>query len=358
VKIVSVETWRERVPLSRPYTIAYATIDSADLFFVRILGDGREVGLGSAAPMPDVTGESPGACAEALEPEHLAWLAGRDVAEISATCRLLEGTHRNTPAARAALDTALHDLFARSLGKPLAEVLGRCHDALPTSVTVGIQGVEEALAEVDVHLARGFTHLKVKIGRSFDEDVERLRRIRERAGASVRIRIDANQGYDLATLLRLAPVADEIDAEFVEQPLPAGFVEGLRTLPRELVRSIALDESVLSEGDALEAAREPAACGIFNVKLMKCGGILPALSIAKIARTADIGLLWGCNDESRISIAAALHAASSCPATKYLDLDGHLDLARDPALGGFTIEDGRMRLTGKPGLGVRLVDRP
>jgi L-alanine-DL-glutamate epimerase-like enolase superfamily enzyme len=64
--------------------------------------------------------------------------------------------------------------------------------------------------------------------------------------------------------------------------------------------------------------------------------------------------MWGCSDESRLSIAAALHTAFACPATRYLDLDGHLDLASDPARGGFLLEDGLLRLTEAPGLGVEL----
>src|SRR5499425_3765751 len=99
------------------------------------------------------------------------------------------------------------------------------------------------------------------------------------------------------------------------------------------------------------AAPEPA-CGIYNIKLMKGGGIRPALRIAAIAETAGIELMWGCMDESRISIAAALHAAFASPATRYLDLDGSLDLARDVADGGFVLENGVMRTTGAPGLGV------
>ena len=88
---------------------------------------------------------------------------------------------------------------------------------------------------------------------------------------------------------------------------------------------------------------------------MKCGGIWPALRIAAIAETAGVSLMWGCMDESRISIAAALHAAFASPATRYLDLDGSLDLARDVVSGGFTLENGVMRTLDVPGLGVRSV---
>ena len=59
-------------------------------------------------------------------------------------------------------------------------------------------------------------------------------------------------------------------------------------------------------------------------------------------------------DESRVSSAAALHAAYASPARRLLDLDGHLDLARDPAAGGFVLEDGRLYPTPEPGLGVTL----
>ena len=87
---------------------------------------------------------------------------------------------------------------------------------------------------------------------------------------------------------------------------------------------------------------------------MKCGGIRPALRIAAIADAARIELMWGCMDESVVAIAAALHAALACPATRYLDLDGSFDLAEDLGRGGFTVSDGEMTVTSAPGLGVRL----
>jgi L-Ala-D/L-Glu epimerase len=98
----------------------------------------------------------------------------------------------------------------------------------------------------------------------------------------------------------------------------------------------------------------PAPCGIFNIKLMKCGGIWPALRIATVAELAGIELMWGCMDESRIGISAALHAAFASPATRYLDLDGSFDLARDVADGGFVLENGSLRTAPSAGLGLRL----
>ena len=86
---------------------------------------------------------------------------------------------------------------------------------------------------------------------------------------------------------------------------------------------------------------------------MKCGGVWAGRQIANIANYNDIGLMWGCMDESIVSITAALHAAMSCPATKYLDLDGSFDLAKDVVEGGFILEDGQMQIGPAIGLGIK-----
>jgi L-alanine-DL-glutamate epimerase-like enolase superfamily enzyme len=324
--------------------------------FLRLETDDGLVGLGSASPAAEVTGESPAACREALGDARLAWLRGRDPRELEALGDELARSHRGTPAARAAIDMALHDLAARARGVPLVELLGRCHDSLPTSVTIGISSPEETLVQAEGYLGRGFRCLKVKTGRSFDDDVRRLTALRERVGPGVTIRIDANQGCTAAEARRLEAVARELGLELVEQPLPRGDEAALRALPAGLRRLVAADESLHDEDDARGLAAPPPACGIFNIKLMKCGGPAPARAIARIAEAAGIELMWGCNDESVISIAAALHTAYACPATRYLDLDGSFDLERDPAAGGFEVVDGRLRLLERPGLGVELAE--
>jgi L-alanine-DL-glutamate epimerase-like enolase superfamily enzyme len=101
--------------------------------------------------------------------------------------------------------------------------------------------------------------------------------------------------------------------------------------------------------------KPPRAVGIFNIKLMKCGGIGQALQIANIGLQEGLDLFWGCNDESIISITAGLHVAFACSNTKYIDLDGSLDLAKDVVKGGFILEDGIMRCSDKPGLGVERI---
>jgi L-alanine-DL-glutamate epimerase-like enolase superfamily enzyme len=343
MKVDTFECWRERVPLLRPYTIAYERVDAAELAFVRLCS-GRHQGLGSASPVAEVTGESFAACWAALATAGDAVRAGAALPPAFAQC----------PAAAAAIDMARCDLRARAAGVPLVELLGAVHTAMPTSITIGIKDSAAAvLAEAAEYLGRGFRCLKVKIGLDLGDDLDRLRQLRAFCGPGVRLRIDANQGYRPDELPALFAAVDALDLEFVEQPLPPATDAELRSLTAGQRARLALDESVQSPADAARLAAPPLA-GIFNVKLMKCGGVTPALAIAATAQAHGVALMWGCNDESRIGIAAALHAAFASRATKYLDLDGHLDLAADPAAGGFTLEDGMMRLTGGPGLGVEL----
>ncbi len=355
MKITRVESWKSDVELTRPYTIATRTIRAVELFFVRLETDAGHLGHGSASPAEEVTGESYAACGAALAEDRLSWLLGRDPRHLGALCGELKRRAGSTPAAWAAVDMALHDLFARILDVPLVDVLGRCHDALPTSITVGIQSTEQALEDTREYLERGFRCLKIKVGLDLEEDLERLGKLRELAGPQVAIRVDANQGYSPEQAIRFQTATAELGLELIEQPLPAAAVAEMRALPEDLRRVVAADESLLGESDALELAAGSAACGIFNIKLMKCGGITPALGIARIAEIAGIELMWGCNDESAISIAAGLHAAYACPATRYIDLDGSFDLATDPAEGGFIVEDGMLKILDYPGLGVRCI---
>ncbi|MDF9391996.1 MULTISPECIES: dipeptide epimerase [Methylococcus] len=356
MKIAEIRTRTEHFPLTRPYRIVFRSVEEVDNVIIEIrTGDGL-LGLGAASPEHHVTGETLEACRTALEPERLGWLLGRDIRTLPRLCRELAERLPAVPAARAALDMALHDLFAQALDLPLVEVLGRAHDSLPTSVTIGIKPVEETLAEACEYLALGFRVLKVKLCGEETEDLERLHRLHETLAKRAILRVDPNQSYDIDGLLRLEQRGQALGIEFIEQPFPAQRTNWLRALPKAIRRRIAADESLLSPADAFALAAPPAACGIFNIKLMKCGGLAPAQCIATIAEAAGIELMWGCMDESRISIAAALHAALACPATRYLDLDGSFDLARDVAEGGFILEDGRLRVTERPGLGLTYMD--
>ncbi|MGD1973203.1 MAG: dipeptide epimerase [Desulfobacterales bacterium] len=355
MKITQAIYWTERLALTRSYTIAYEHIDSVQNFFVQLKTDNGAIGLGVASPAQEVTGEGIQKCRQALADNLENLLIGTDIRYLKTRLRDMESAMPGAPAARAAIDMALHDLWAKHHGLPLVDLLGRVHHSLPTSITIGIGSVEESLKDVAEYMDRGFRILKVKVGRSMEEDVERLRCIRQKAGQKILIRVDANQGYAADQFKHFLKQTASLELEFIEQPLAARDLTGMRRLPEAARKRSAADESLLDARDLIACLEPPRPFGICNIKLMKCGGIAPAMQIAEVAHLAGIDIMWGCMDESIVGIAAALHAALASPATRYLDLDGHLDLAQDLATGGLVIKNGELSVTDRPGLGVEMI---
>ena len=352
MKIKSIKSWSADLGNTKPYTIAFKTIDEVNNAFVEITLDNGITGIGAGNPSEYVTGESFEQCKAALQENNISFLVGRDIRELNQLTFEVWQKFPANPAARAALDIALYDAFTKFLNVPLVKFLGQKIKSMPTSNTIGIKNVTETLKEAQEYGERGFKVLKIKLGIDLQEDIERIAKLREKFGKKFVSRIDANQGYDGAKTIEFYNKTKHLDVELIEQPLPAKEVDTMRQLPADIRKIIAADESLLSPKNALEIVKPPVAAGIFNIKLMKCGGISQGLKIAEIGLHEGIDLFWGCNDESIVSITAALHLAFSCANTKYIDLDGSLDLARDVVKGGFILEDGIMYCSDKPGLGV------
>jgi L-Ala-D/L-Glu epimerase len=351
-KVKDIKVWSADLANTKPYTIAFKTVSEVRNAFVSVKLDNGIEGIGSGNPSEYVTGENLSQTMAALKPHNLEFLIGRDIAELHQLLSEILVKFPPYPAARAALDIALYDAFTKFLNVPLVSYLGQKITRLPTSNTIGIKGVADTLAEAEDYVARGFRILKVKLGRDLEEDIERLVKLREKFGQSVTIRIDANQGYTTHNTIQFFQRTKPLNIELIEQPLPAKAVHEMKNLPDEIRKVIAADESLISPSDALTLITPPLASGIFNIKLMKCGGIRQAQRIADIASLSGVELFWGCNDESIVSITAALHVAFSCSNTKYIDLDGSLDLGRDEVKGGFILKDGWMSCSDRPGLGV------
>ncbi|MEO0895358.1 MAG: dipeptide epimerase [Bacteroidota bacterium] len=359
--ISSVKFWKENLDLTRPYTIAYKTVSAVSNIFVEIELESGLTGLGACNPSKQVVGKDVEDSYLEMQQEHWQdWLVGKDIRSLNALLQTIHSPN-NRQAWTVAIDIALYDLFAKGLGVPVVDYLGRAHDRLPTSITIGIKGLAETMEEAAEYVGRGFRYMKVKIGEGLAPDLERLSKLREHYGNSIHIRVDGNQGYTASELVEFWQTAQHLDLELIEQPMkafePTEQLPRMQAVPQEIRDKVALDESLRFEEDAHHITTlEPRPGGIFNIKLMKCRGIYPALQIARLARYRDIDLMWGCNDESIVSITAALHAAFSCPNTKFLDLDGSLDLARDVVEGGFAIENGMMRIAGGPGLGLKHIE--
>lgn len=354
-RIKDITAWAADLENTKPYTIAFKTVDTVRNAFVEIVLENGVTGIGSGNPSEQVVGENLQQCLDALKEHNLTFLIGRDIREMNQLLFEILIRFPKNPSARAALDIALHDAFTKFLKVPLVKYLGQKISRLPTSNTIGIKDVSATLKEASEYMQAGFKVVKVKLGRNLEEDIERLIKLREQFGSSLVIRVDANQGYSVEETIAFFKRTQVLNLELIEQPLPAREVEQMRSLPDEIKNVIAADESLINPADALKLLTPTPAARIFNIKLMKCGGINEALRIADIAKLADISLFWGCNDESIVSITAGLHAAFSCAHTRYIDLDGSLDLGRDEVKGGFILRDGYMYCSELPGLGVERI---
>jgi L-alanine-DL-glutamate epimerase-like enolase superfamily enzyme len=355
MKIKSVKSFDVDLGNTKPYTIAFKSVDEVRNAFVEITLENNVTGIGAGNPSEYVVGESFHQCVVALQEQNLEFLIGRDIREINQLTYEVWKKFPKNPGARAALDIALYDVFTKHMDIPLVKFLGQKIYSLPTSNTIGIKNVEETLKEAKEYIKNGFKILKVKLGKDLEEDVERLVKLRENFGSEIILRIDANQGYTVEQTIQFYHKTLELDLELIEQPLPARAVEEMKKLPGMIREKLAADESLITPADALELIKPPQAAGIFNIKLMKCGGISQGLKIADIAYTEGIDLFWGCNDESIVSITAALHCAFACSNTKYIDLDGSFDLGKDIVKGGFILKDGVMTCSELPGLGVERI---
>lgn len=257
---------------------------------------------------------------------------------------LLANLPPGSPAAHAAIDLALHDLWGKRLGQPLYRLFGLDPTRLPpTSFTIGIDE-----PEIMAERARECNYPIIKVKLGSPDDAAALAAIRR--ATSARLRVDANAGWSYAQALELIPILAQYDLELIEQPLPRGDIEGVRALRQQLRQRgvktpIFVDESVRSARDV--AAHAGAVDGVV-IKLMKTGGLREALRAIHTARALDMQVMLSCMIESSIGVTAAAHIAPLCD---YADLDGPLLIANDPYQ-GVIYHGAQMTLPDRPGLGV------
>lgn len=341
MRITRLEAWLVNLRLAEPYTVAYEHVDHAPNIFLRIETDRNLVGLGCINPDEPVCGETPESVITALDGQVRDTLIGADPRFVTRLRERLKGLLADAPGTRAGVDMALYDLLGKIAGLPVYQLLGGYRDRIVTSVTIGILDEADTVRRARDLVAQGFRALKVKGGLDVDYDIARILAVREAVGDEIALRFDANQGYDVADSLRFITDTERANLELVEQPTPRDALDELAKITRKAPLPIMADESLMGLRDAFRIAQHGLA-DMINVKLMKCGGIGPAMEIAGVARSAQLEVMVGCMDESALGIAAALHFALAHPAVEYADLDGHLDLLDDPAAGAVILENGML----------------
>ena len=339
-----------------PFRIAAGTGTESNVVAVKITTDYEVVGWGESSPSRRVTGETAGTVVGVLE-KIAPNMIGKCPLRIEQNIELMDSLIEGNPAAKAAIDIALHDILGKTAGKPLFMLLGGYRTEVLTDLTLSVKSPKDMARDGVKAVNKGFKALKVKVGVNPKEDVERVRMIREAAGNEIQIRIDANEGWTPEQAIEVLAKMERFDIQFAEQPIPAKDIEGLARVRSNSHVPIMADESVHSPEDALRLIQAEAV-DFINIKLMKSGGILNGRKIAEVAEAAGIPCMIGCMGESGLGIAAGAHLAAGIKNIQYADLDADLLLKDNLVKSGGTGIDNSMRVFSKyNGLGVKEVDK-
>lgn len=347
MRIERIEWYPRDLPRKEPFATSRHVSDVSSIVFVRMDADGLE-GWGASSPS-DVTAESKETVVEILPKlaeklRGFTFERGRELAD--AMDKLVPGN----PAAKAAMDLAAFDLIGKAKGVPVHDLFGSARESVITDRTVGLMGPEDGVARAKAFVDEGFHALKIKLEGRTDADVARMRRIREAVGNHILLRADANQAFNYRRALQFSRQAYPLVVEFFEQPLPADDLEGMRSLTEASPIAVMADESVVTPHDAAKVGWAKCA-RLVNLKIMKTGGLSRVLEANAICESAGLPTMLGCNAESALSIAGAVHVAMSQRNVRFADLDSHFSLVEDPA-SGLAFEKGYLKVSGKAGLGI------
>lgn len=357
MKITNVEIEKFSAPLAEPFRVAFGLIEDSDSWTVKVHTDEGIYGLGSAAPLGFVTGETLETCYLVIK-LFAESLIGFDPMDIAGAHQLMDSIIYGNGSAKCAIDLALYDIIGKKKGLPVYRLLGGTDPVVHNDITIGINPPEKMQADAEKYvLDKGFRILKVKTGISLADDIRALSLIRQSVGDEVRIRIDANQGYTVETALQALKEFEKLGVDAAEQCLPWWDFEGASELMHKNTTSVKLmlDESIHTPHDARRAVKLGCA-DFYNIKLMKCGGLYYGAQIADIAEEAGVGCMVGCMQENKISIAAGVSLVAAKKAIVEADCDSFMFYKGDDdgIQGGFEREGGVFTLLNKPGLGIEM----
>jgi o-succinylbenzoate synthase len=306
-RVVAAERALAQRPLRSRFSIFGGDTDAVQSIFVRLTDECGCQGVGETTPMPAYSGVSVAGAEHALATSLLPAVLGVPAAP-QALHAAMDRAAAASPLARAAVDIACFDLLGKHAGTSVTDLLGKpVRDQVPLAWVLGYMPTDQLLEETAQALAAGYRTLKLKVGSDWNRDVEAVRAVRA-AWPSLRLRIDANQGYDFDTALKVCAQLDDAELEMLEQPLPAGSVAEMARLRAAVPIPIEADESLQSVADArvLIAAK---ACDVFNLKILKPGGLLGSAEVVAIAEEAGIPVMIGSMPELGVATAAGFHLA-------------------------------------------------
>lgn len=354
--ITSISIYRLPIPMV-PFTIATGTMDFAQNMFIRIRTSEGLTGVGECSAFPMIAGETQDTCFALAKDFAKIW-KGKDATEIDARMAELDAYIANNHTAKSAFDMALFDLAAKAKDVPLYQYLGGYYFEPESDITIGIDSAEKmAHRAKELVNHRKVKFLKIKLGKNPEEDIKRMYAIKEAVGKHIKLRIDANQGWDYEGAVLALTAMENMGIEFCEQPMHKKMDEKMPALRRISKVPIMADESVFDHYDAIRLIKNKA-CDYVNIKVSKAGGILEALKIHDVCAEAEIPNMLGGMLESRLALSANVHLALACPNIQFYDLDTCLlGFKEDPVKGGVTFENMVIKTPDYPGIGADMDDK-
>lgn len=345
------------VPLIRPHGFATTTSTEQHILLVSVHLENGVIGYGEGVvPGGPWWGGESVETMKALVDGYLApVLIGRAVSELAGIMADLERVVARARYAKAAVDVAMHDAWARSLNVPVRDLLGgTVRDKVDVTWALDVLPLDVAVAEIEERIEEfGNRSFKLKMGAGDPaEDTRRVAELAREVGDRVSLRIDINARWDRRTALHYLPILAEAGVELFEQPTPADDLETLREITRRTNVSVMADESVWTPAEALAVVKAQAA-DVIALKTTKHGGLLESKKIAAIAEAGGLACHGATSLEGPIGTAASLQFAASTKAISYgTELFGPQLLKDTYIVQEFEYKDGQVAIPQGPGLGV------
>ena len=354
MKIASVELYVIQKPLKAPFLTHLGKVKDREGIIVKVTNkDGLSgFGEGVAFSTPWYTEETVATSLHMLEDFLIPLLQKHPIQHPDEISILFKSIRRNNMA-KAAIETAIWDLYAKEQAKPLSTVLGGTRSAIASGVVVATDSTLKALQEIERYLVEGYQRIKVKINP--EQDYTFLSEIR-RVYPNLPIMADANSAYSLRDIDRLKAL-DELNLMMIEQPLAHDDIMEHAILQKEIRTPICLDESIVSFDDARKAV-EFGSCQVINIKVGRVGGLHEAKRIHDYCYGKGIPVWCGGMIEFGISRAHNI-ALASLPG---FTIPGDISASdrfweEDIILPEVTVEEGFIAVPTSPGIGFGLNEK-
>ena len=347
------------IPTIRPHRLSFGAIHRQSPVIVQLWLANGASGFGEAATIggPSWNEESPESILHAIEAYLAPALVGQQGGRVESVLARMDAWCKGNAFAKSAVEMALIDALARTLGVPAWQLLGgKRHDRLPVAWTLASGDAARDIEEAELRLGqRRHRIFKLKIGaRAPADDVAHVSQIARALADRSILTVDVNQAWDGPTARRFLPPLVEAGVTLIEQPVARWNVEALKGLTAALGdrAMIMADETVCTPQDAMRLAREQAVAA-FSLKVAKHGGLLRTRAVADVAAAADIGWYGGTMLETSVGSAASAQVFATLSAQHHgCELFGPQLLVDDIVTERLPIIDFELQIPDTPGFGV------